>query len=598
MLDQNKQKKWLIKDDDHITGPFTENEIQERLESGRISPAAMACLPDQSCWIFIINYSEFISWAEKINVIDTNLTKTLSTFGTSGTITFDTTTSTFAFSAQTILGGKAAAPSSSHPSTSSAESSSTVSSSHKEIELPYQVIEDKSTSSISATTKPATYKNTILKWSLFIMLLTGGSIYIWFLQNQKSIPINETKNETNFAEIGQMYFASGYYLRAIKHWQTTQQKGQLKKEDNILLKIAQLQFQNKVDKGQQLLQLSSNPEIKTIIQALIYLKNQDEDSAIKYFTQLANHAQSKEILNAAKMNWILLDAKKGHCAQIKNKKLYHAMDNALADLVFALCTLSTNPTMSANENHIRQIKETLQTMIQSPQAYYQEALLALTYISVLEKLPNKTLSFIRKLLDANPYLTEDYYYDFFINTGIYTWPEWINLCKKVYQSNKNHQFYIAFYSYCLSRAGQHQLAKQHIKNAHTMDPEDPLIKSIYAYTIQADSNHKNFNNKKRQFIFTLSDAVDSNEDYNYFLPYILQARFCERNQDLKCAIRYWQLVLQNDPVSAYAGIANVHWNRKMYKEARQYMTYGLEYNFSTRYKPLLLLDQQLKKNNF
>lgn len=600
MLDDNKQKKWLIKDDDHITGPFTENEIQERLESGRISPAAMACMPDQNCWIFIINYSEFTSWAEKISATDTNLTKTLSSLGSSSTLSFDSTTSTFSFNARTVRMDRTDTPFSTISTFTDDKQFTPISSSQKETELPYQVVEEESSLLSSNAKQSTTYKYTILKWSIFTILLLSGGLYMWFLQNQKKTSINNTKDTNHFTRTGQLYFSAGYYLKAITHWKQAKQSSHFKKQHDILLKITQLQFQNRIDKGKQLLQSNTNKsfnaETKNIIQALIYVKNKDDDSAIKYFTKLANQAQSEEIKNAAKINGILLAAKKGNCKKIQNEQFYNSTDNALASIIFTFCFLSTNPSLSNNPNHISKIKEILYTMTQNPQTYYQEAMLALAYISLLEKQPNKTLSLIQKLLDTNPFLTEEYYYNVFIDRKIYTWPAWTKFCKEIYQSNKNNKFYITFYAYCLSRSGQFTLARQHIKKAHTIDGEDPLIKAIYAYTIYTAAQHKNSNNTTSQFVFILSDAVDSNEDYNYFLPYIMQARFCEKNQDWGCAIRYWQMVLQNDPISSYAGIANVYYHKKMYKEARQYVGYGLEHNFSKRYKPLLLVDRQLKKH--
>ena len=361
MLDDNKQKKWFIKDNDHITGPFTENEIQEKLESGRISPAAMACLPDQNCWIFIINYPEFASWAEKISATDTNITKTLSNFVSSSTLSFNTTTNTFSFKAQTVRIDKTDTPFSNISTSTDDEQPSPVTSSQKEIELPYHVVEEKPSRLSSNAKQSATHKHTILKWSIFTMLLLGGSLYMWFLENQKKTIVNNTKDTNHFTHTGQLYFSSGYYLKAITHWKQARQSSHFKKQHDTLLKITQLQFQNRIDKGKQLLQLNTNDtfntETKNIIQALIYLKNKDDDSAIKHFTKLANQAQSEEIRNAAKINGILLAAKKGNCKKIQNEQLYHSTDNALTHIIFTLCFLSTNPSLSTHQNHISKTKK-------------------------------------------------------------------------------------------------------------------------------------------------------------------------------------------------------------------------------------------------
>ena len=47
MLDQSEEKKWLIKNNNKIIGPFSESEIKKELEKGDISHFATACVPGQ-----------------------------------------------------------------------------------------------------------------------------------------------------------------------------------------------------------------------------------------------------------------------------------------------------------------------------------------------------------------------------------------------------------------------------------------------------------------------------------------------------------------------------------------------------------------------
>ncbi len=129
---QQAQKQWLVKDDDTITGPFTESEITNQLEKGKINPAAMACLPNQGCWIYLINYPEWTQWAEKISD-STDFTKSLTHLNTStvSTIVFDTTTGKFVTTTSTQTqthtvfnpSKPETAPSASHPESSHPESS-------------------------------------------------------------------------------------------------------------------------------------------------------------------------------------------------------------------------------------------------------------------------------------------------------------------------------------------------------------------------------------------------------------------------------------------------------------------------------------------
>lgn len=52
-------KKWLIKNNGHILGPLTTEEVIQEWNKGFFSPFATALLPGQACWLFITNYKEF-----------------------------------------------------------------------------------------------------------------------------------------------------------------------------------------------------------------------------------------------------------------------------------------------------------------------------------------------------------------------------------------------------------------------------------------------------------------------------------------------------------------------------------------------------------
>ena len=54
-----KDKKWLLKNGDHIIGPFTEKEIKKELKKKYLSPFVCACVPGQEFWGFLAGYEEF-----------------------------------------------------------------------------------------------------------------------------------------------------------------------------------------------------------------------------------------------------------------------------------------------------------------------------------------------------------------------------------------------------------------------------------------------------------------------------------------------------------------------------------------------------------
>ena len=580
--------KWLVKDDDYIIGPFTAKDIQTRMLSGQISPTEMALPSHQQCWIFLINYPEFNSWADKIRRTDT--TKLLYQMeGT--TITFDTNTHTFSF---TSPANKAT------PNESAEGGPPKPLATTKETALPYQVVEERKP--LSHTTEPEKVPKALENImqlikkmpGLFLLILAAGAIvfFTWWNETQKKA---EAKKGTPPIQ-SELYFESGYYLKALSHWKKEQQSSRLKTKQKTWMQVVALQFQNKLKAGEALLKnnLRLDKDTKNMLKALIHVKNGDIKPALQHFRELTHHASSKEIQTAAHINRMQLAALTGHCDNIQSKKL-NLPDHTLATILYAFCFLSKSSVSPASAE-VQTIKKTLENIIKTPKAYYQEALLAKAYIHWLEK-SSKNTRLIQKLLDTSPFLTADHYYSVFVDRSIYNWAGWQPLCTTLYQAYPKDKFYITLYSYCLSQSGMHKQARQYIQKAHQTDNDNPLIKAIHAYIIyheKQDGTHATQNS----FTFLLSDAVDSNENYNYFLPYILQARFCEKNHDPECAIRHWQLVLQQDPLSAYTGIANAYWHKKMYKEARHYLQYGMDYDKERKWRPLRLIHRQLKQLNF
>ncbi len=186
---QHILKQWLVKDNDNIIGPFTKGQIQEKLTQGKLSPAVMACLPDQACWVFLINYPEFISWADKISS-NTDITKSLSNFNTTNRVMFDTVTGTF--SLQTHPYDSDATPPPPSP-LNSGEVTSPSQRSKKEVshkEVPFSasaVTKSQSTSNTSITNKKPYQSeqkkhkiNTIenILCAVFFIVALSGVIYL------------------------------------------------------------------------------------------------------------------------------------------------------------------------------------------------------------------------------------------------------------------------------------------------------------------------------------------------------------------------------------------------------------------------------------
>jgi tetratricopeptide (TPR) repeat protein len=231
----------------------------------------------------------------------------------------------------------------------------------------------------------------------------------------------------------------------------------------------------------------------------------------------------------------------------------------------------------------------LQEISKRREDYYQEAMVGLIYIKS-QRGKAAVLNLIETLLDSDPELTNGYYYNVYIDRKFYSWPELLPMCEKIYSTNKDNQLMITFYAYCLVRAHRYELAQKFIQKAILIDSSNVLIKTVHAYIA-------GFINLRDQSVLILGDAIQSNFDMKYMLPYILQAQFCEENKDWECAVQNWRLVLKNTPnsISSLGGLAYAKYNQGHYGEARVYMERGFDIDDRGLYSRLLFVEKMLQE---
>ena len=564
MSNQNKEKKWLLKNNNQITGPFSELEIKNKIVKGHISLFTSICEPGQEFWSFIASYPEFSSPTDRYQI--TQFTKTLGSDFIKALSLYEATKTDKRF----ITGP---------PSPNSDE------------ELPYKIINE--IPELKGFTAKKKKKSQIfwITGSFTIFAIICVSL-IFFKKH--TTPHKEGKL-TNFQD-GHAYFLAGDYSKAMQIFKKKEKKNQLTSIDKSALQILKLQLEDDTSQGEKIINTNTSiyytsPEEKKIIEALIQLKNGNLKSAEQSFNNLlTTKNQSEKIQAAALANLALLSVRNGKCDFFKeNKKNIQLQHTNLIQFAFSMCLLK-DKNLSTHQQLI--VKDTLQQITNTPKDYYQEALLGLVYMNYKKEDPTISVM-IKNLLDSNPYLTENHLYSIFVDRTIYSWPQLLPLCEKIYSTQKNNKLFISFYSYCLVRSKKYELAQQYIKQANSIDPKDVLVKSIHAYIT-------NIINLKDHSALILGDAIQSNKDKKYMLPYILQARFCEKTADWECAIKYWSLILNDTPNSlpGLGGLAYAKYNQGHYTEAQEYINRSFELDPNTLYSPLLFVSTALEKKQF
>ena len=563
MSEKSGEKRWLIKNNNQITGPFNQFQLEEEFKKGHISLFATACMPGQEFWSFIIAFPEFSHFADK-----TQLTQLTKTFGTSSLKTISL------YSALGTQTQKVQDPMASHTEKEASNSDFAVQ------ELPYDVVEDNTKSPLIEKIKKK--KQPLFIWT-FALAIIVGLFFVVFYKRQNST--QQLTTSLSF-DTGRAYFSTGLYSKASQVWEEARQKNQLDKETEALAQLIRFQLGDDISQVEAVNHLNKPPnvilELKKMMKSLIQIKTGSVKMAKDSLNSLIYTGQLQDIKKAALANLALLSAQTGDCHFFSKYKENDFENKHLFYFTSSFCLLRS-PSLSAEQK--QKIEASLKKITKEKGSYYQEALVGLAYIQSQE---GDVSTLIGNLLDSSPYLTGNYYYDIFVDRNIYSWPQLLPLCEKIYSQKTDDKFFITFYAYCLARSKKHNDAKNFIERAIAIDSANVLIKSIHAYITEVI-------NLKDQSALILGDAIRSNSDMHYMLPYILQARFCENKKDWECAIENWQLVLKNRPnsISSLGGLSYAKYYQGYYAEAREYMKRGFNVDTLKLYSPLRFIEKML-----
>ena len=536
---QAETKKWLIKNNNRIVGPFTESEIRDQIVNNVLSPFATACIPGQIFWIFITTYSEFKDHTGKFS--NTAITRTIK-----ASQTLTTTSAGNTETKKIVIGGGID-------------------------KTPYDLQEFLYQ---SASSRKKSNKRSWFLGLVCISVLVVGATF--FVKNEFS-----KDKEKRGSQYGRAFFNTGNYLRALNTWE--ENIDSLSELDKISLQLLKFQLKNNLSQGEKILnQKGMDPAERMITQALIYVKTDDLEAAEKLFNNLMeDDFASSNIKQAAFFNLSLLSAKKQTgCSFFEENKNSSFGGRKLFLFASAFCHLKSNINFKPAKNN-------LQKIALQPWEYYQEALLGLTYIRVKK---GEEVSFaVEKLLDNDPYLTELHHYSIYVDRNIYSWTELLPFCKSIYLSDKEDFMFITLYAYCLARSNDYELAQQTIKQAVLANSQSALVKSVNAYI-------NTLINFKEQAVLILGDAIRSNTNMKYVLPYILQARFCEKNKAWDCAVENWQYIFNKhtNSISSLGGLVTAKYHQGHLDEAQAYLKRGAVMEKTILYSPLLFVKEQLK----
>ena len=205
-------------------------------------------------------------------------------------------------------------------------------------------------------------------------------------------------------------------------------------------------------------------------------------------------------------------------------------------------------------------KEILQNLAERKKDYSQEASFLLLYRFFMVQEPEDEslmVSQIQNFLNQDPYLTRDHRRDILSYSPLKVWRgHLMEKCSFIFNQSPENSYFIALYSFCQLQSGLVSEALSGIEKAVSQTPKSPLIQAVYGYALME-------NRLIDQSILPIELSIQYNQ--KWVLPFILQAKVCEKNQDFECSKKYWEKVESHSALSALAGLSLV-WYRLDRKE--------------------------------
>lgn len=198
---------------------------------------------------------------------------------------------------------------------------------------------------------------------------------------------------------------------------------------------------------------------------------------------------------------------------------------------------------------------------------------------------------LQAYLDRDPRLTNDHRHAVFIYHGRTQWKVLARFCEQMAEKLGDGPRVSTFLASCYSREGRWDNARRNIEKAVNQSPRDPLTQAWYSYILKESGDPE-------QASVILARANEYNRKGEFILPALMQARFCQQNNDVECARGNWQVIYQSDLdyLPAIAGMAWVNAQKKVYAEAIKLVDKGLR--ISPDYIPLLELRQRAEREGW
>ena len=542
----SKDKKFLIRSSGHILGPFFKDEVIELIKKGKISVFDEVAEP-YTIWLYLQDHADFKNIVQSVNM-QARLVNFLSSVSTKVSQLSKNTDSKKR--GLTVEKTVTETKTEKQPLSSlEKQSASEVSIESVKPVLSASASQSKYQSEIDSEEvirKKVTFFVSWL-WRLIIVGVLSVGAYIFYKEFYEPMKQKQMTKD-NLKSKGFIFYTAGSFKKALPFFEQAYSNNILNDNEKILYASLLVQ-EDKIPKALVVKnELLNSPAFKQergiLLDSLLAYYQKDKAHFTKQLESFVKNSQNKELTDTAFLNLALFyweNQNYQKSISYLDKLLVRGFDREIVFYLKALNLLFQEKTDEL-EDYIKNLFH--QNFITE---FKQELYFLSAYIYMKKqqeqqlKQDNKGLdSQIIKLLNEDPLLYQEYSYNSFtIKNTLFNWSYFDRRCQEIFNYDSSNNLFKALYGFCHLKANNPKYASDYIKQAKNAEPKNPLFLALDSYLTMIE-NKNSFQTEQ-----TLSSI--EYEKINSSLPFIIKARFLEKQEEWENALLTWKQLLSVKP---------------------------------------------------
>lgn len=431
-------------------------------------------------------------------------------------------------------------------------------------------------------------RGSIWLWVMTIAIFIGVGGGIWWKRNLAS----RSAGGLDAIQVGMSHYSAGEYSKALGEFRKISSRSEKIREISIPLGLL-LIHESQTAEARRLLgqidQRQSDYVDAQLAFALADLKDGDLRAALE---KLKNFVQLRPDRLDGKVNLGLTYLELGQTDEAL-AEFQGGLDRGHRSIFLLLGYFFASLNTSQDTGEQRQLQEAsrlLEAMARTEPLFSFDAQLALLMGELQLKGDGDVEARIRKMMDSDLPLYEEridslFYHPDFLIKALYG-KGCISVADSLNASDLGHMLR----AICNLRLGQLNEARRQAEVAVNQSPKSVMAQSIYAYVLRRTG-------QADEASLALGRALELDRRQEFFLPHVLQGRFCIENEDWECARKQWQIAsdMKEQSPSVDLGLAQVAQHERMQDKAREHL--NRIRSFESTYKPLKVHLRGLEKKS-